>query len=176
MGRHRGARPPVHGNAILPIYLVTQLGFTPLHFGLFDGMYQGVTAVVRIAAGLIAERQQRYKQVTTAGYAVSAACKLGLWAAGTLWVAALGLLFLDRTGKGIRTAPRDALISLSSPPARLAEAFGVHRAIDTAGALLGRSPRSRCSGLCRAATTWCSSSASAWRWLVSGSWSHSFRT
>jgi len=124
-------------SAVLPLYLVLRLGFTPLHFGLVDGTYQGVTALVRVAGGLIADRGRRYKEVAGFGYALSAACKLGLWSAGSAWLPTLGFLFLDRTGKGVRTAPRDALISLSSRPARLAEAFGVHRAFDTAGALLG---------------------------------------
>ncbi len=124
-------------SAVLPLYLVLHLGFTPLHFGLIDGTYQGGTALVRGAGGLIADRRRRYKEVAGFGYALSAACKLGLWSAGSAWLPTLGFLFLDRTGKGVRTAPRDALISLSSRPARLAEAFGVHRALDTAGALLG---------------------------------------
>jgi hypothetical protein len=65
-------------NAVLPLYLVFQLGFTPLVFGLFDGAYQGMTAVLRVAGGVIADRRRRYKEVAGAGYAVSAACKLGL--------------------------------------------------------------------------------------------------
>jgi MFS family permease len=124
-------------SAVLPLYLVLHLGFTPLHFGLVDGLYHGVTALVRVAGGLIADRGRRYKEVAGFGYALSAASKLGLWSAGAAWLPTLGFLFLDRTGKGIRTAPRDALISLSSPRARLGEAFGVHRALDTAGALFG---------------------------------------
>jgi MFS family permease len=70
------------------------------------------------------------------GYALSAACKLGLLASSTA-VPTAGILFLDRTGKGVRTAPRDALISLSSPPERMGESFGIHRALDTVGALIG---------------------------------------
>lgn len=124
-------------SSVLPLYLFVHLGFTPLHFGVFDGLYQGATALVRIAGGVVADRGQRHKEVAAVGYALSAACKLGLWAVGAIWLPTLGLLFLDRTGKGIRTAPRDALISLSSSPRRLAESFGVHRALDTAGALLG---------------------------------------
>lgn len=124
-------------SAVLPLYLVLHLGFTPLHFGLVDGTYQGITALVRVAGGLIADRGRRYKEVAGFGYALSAACKLGLWSAGSAWLPTLGFIFLDRTGKGVRTAPRDALISLSSSPARLAESFGVHRALDTAGAVLG---------------------------------------
>jgi MFS family permease len=124
-------------NAILPIYLTFELHFTPFQFGLFDGLYQGITAVLRLAGGLVADRWRNYKGVAAVGYSLSAACKLGLFAAANTWLWASGILFLDRLGKGIRTAPRDALISLSTARGHLAEAFGTHRALDTAGACLG---------------------------------------
>ncbi|MGH9024022.1 MAG: MFS transporter, partial [Acidimicrobiia bacterium] len=123
-------------NAVLPIYLVFQLGFSPMQFGLFDGAYQGITGLLRIAGGIIADRRRRYKEVAGIGYALSAGCKLGLLVSNA-WSLTTGLLLVDRTGKGLRTAPRDALISLSSRPEHLAGSFGVHRALDTAGALLG---------------------------------------
>jgi MFS family permease len=123
-------------NAVLPVYLVFQLGFSPLQFGLFDGAYQGIAALLRIAGGVVADRRRRHKEVAGLGYGLSAACKLALLASHAWWWTT-GVLLADRTGKGIRTAPRDALISLSSPRGRLGEAFGVHRALDTAGALLG---------------------------------------
>jgi MFS family permease len=124
-------------STILPVYLIFFLRLTPLQFGIIDGLYQGATALVRLAGGIMADRTRRHKEVAGAGYALSAACKLGLLAAGGAWTALAAVLVLDRTGKGIRTAPRDALISLSTPRANLAMAFGVHRALDTAGALLG---------------------------------------
>jgi MFS family permease len=123
--------------AVLPVYLTFELRFTVLQFGFFDGIYQGMTAVLRLAGGLIADRHHRYKEVATVGYALSTGCKLGLLAVYGAWLPATACLFLDRIGKGIRTAPRDALISLSSPRSRRAEAFGMHRTLDTAGALLG---------------------------------------
>lgn len=123
-------------NTVLPLYLVFQLGFSPLQFGLFDGAYQGVTGLLRIAGGVLADRRRRYKEVAGFGYALSAVCKLGLLASRN-WALTTGVLLADRLGKGVRTAPRDALISHSSPTERLGEAFGVHRALDTAGALLG---------------------------------------
>src|SRR5436309_278063 len=124
-------------NAILPIYLTFELRFSPLQFGLFDGLYHGVTAILRLAGGLIADRLQNHKSVAAIGYSLSVGCKLALLAAANAWLWAMGILFLDRLGKGIRTAPRDALISLSAARANLAEAFGLHRAFDTAGACLG---------------------------------------
>jgi MFS family permease len=124
-------------NAILPIYLTFELRLSPLLFGLFDGLYHGVTALLRLGGGLVADRWQHHKRVAAAGYSVSAVCKLALLAAGGAWLWTTAILLLDRLGKGVRTAPRDALISLSVPRGRLAEAFGVHRALDTAGACLG---------------------------------------
>ncbi|WP_214417173.1 MFS transporter [Sphaerisporangium fuscum] len=123
--------------AVLPLYLVLSLGLGPLAFGVIDGLYFGVTALVRLAGAHLADRRQRRKPVALAGYAVSAASRIGLLAAGTS-VAALGaMVAADRAGKGLRTGPRDALISLSASPEALGQAFGVHRAMDTAGALLG---------------------------------------
>ncbi|MFF7384128.1 MFS transporter [Streptomyces griseoluteus] len=123
--------------AVLPLYLVAGLGLSPLGFGLLDGVYNGVSALVRLAGGHLADRGGgRHKWVAGAGYALSAACKPLLLVAQTLTPIGL-VLALDRTGKGLRTAPRDALISLSSTPATRGRAFGVHRAMDTAGALLG---------------------------------------
>ncbi|MFJ5590633.1 MFS transporter [Streptomyces noursei] len=123
--------------AVLPLYFVLQLGLSPLQFGFLDGLYNGVTALVRLAGGRAADRGGRHKLVAGAGYALSALSRLGLLFAGggTLGVGAA--LAADRIGKGVRTAPRDALISLSAPPDALGRAFGVHRAMDTTGALLG---------------------------------------
>nr|WP_324605253.1 MFS transporter [Streptomyces sp. NRRL S-237] len=122
--------------AVLPLYLMAGLGMSPLAFGALDGLHQGATAVLRLAGGRIADRTRRHKLVAGAGYALSAACKAALLAVATPWSVA-AVLAADRTGKGLRTAPRDALISLSVPPGEQGRAFGVHRALDTAGALLG---------------------------------------
>ncbi|MBK3576031.1 MFS transporter [Streptomyces sp. MBT65] len=123
--------------AVLPLYLVTGLGLSPLGFGLLDGIYNGFSALVRLAGGHLADRGGgRHKWVAGIGYAISAACKPLLLLAHTLTPIGL-ILAADRTGKGLRTAPRDALISLSSTPDNRGRAFGVHRAMDTAGALLG---------------------------------------
>ncbi|WP_312887904.1 MFS transporter [Nonomuraea rhodomycinica] len=123
--------------AILPFYLVLSLGLSPLAFGLVDGLFFGVTAVVRLAGAHLADRLQRPKLVAGLGYALSAACRLGLPAAGGSAALVGAVVAADRTGKGLRTAPRDALITLSADPGRLGQAFGVHRAMDTAGAFLG---------------------------------------
>ena len=124
-------------STVLPLYLVFALGLSPLAFGFIDGLYHGAAALVRVASGLVADRSRRHKDVAAVGYVLSAGCKLGLLAVGNAWAGVAAVIFLDRTGKGIRTAPRDALISLSTDRASLATAFGVHRAMDTAGAMLG---------------------------------------
>jgi MFS family permease len=122
---------------VLPLYLVTGLGLSPLGFGLLDGVYNGFSALVRLIGGHLADRGGgRHKWVAGFGYALSAACKPLLLLAHTLTPIGL-ILAADRTGKGLRTAPRDALISLSSTPETRGRAFGVHRAMDTAGALFG---------------------------------------
>ncbi|MGW0750104.1 MFS transporter [Streptomyces sp. NPDC002587] len=122
--------------AVLPLYLVAGLGLSPLGFGLLDGLYNGVGALVRLAGGHLGDRFGRHKALAGAGYALSALCKPLLLLAHTL--PAIGaVLALDRTGKGLRTAPRDALISLAAAPEDRGRAFGVHRAMDTAGALIG---------------------------------------
>lgn len=154
-GRLRGAARLVSGNvfalgmvslltdvsaemvtSVLPLYVVVQLGLSPLAFGLLDGVYGGITALVRLAGGHLADRGWRHKLVAGLGYGLSAAAKPALLLVATVpGIAAV--LAADRTGKGLRTAPRDALISLSSPPEAQGRAFGVHRAMDTMGALLG---------------------------------------
>jgi MFS family permease len=124
-------------STILPIFIVFGMGASVLAFGVVDGIYQGATAIMRLLAGVTADRKGRHKPVATAGYAISAVCKLGLLFVGSSLVALSAVVYADRVGKGIRTAPRDALISLTAHPKALGAAFGVHRAMDTAGAMLG---------------------------------------
>ena len=122
---------------VLPIYLVLYLGLTPLQFGLVDGVYHGMTAILRLAGGFASDRTRRDKEVAAVGYGASALCKIGLLGAGGAWPVIAAIVAVDRAAKGLRTAPRDALISLSSGRAGLATSFGVHRALDSAGAMLG---------------------------------------
>ncbi|MFG2919216.1 MFS transporter [Kitasatospora sp. NPDC048298] len=124
--------------AVLPLYLVLGLGLSPLQFGFLDGLFNGATAVVRLLGGRLADRGGgRHRTVAGAGYLLSALSRLGLLLAGGAAGGIAAALAADRLGKGVRTAPRDAMISLSAPPEELGRAFGVHRAMDTTGALLG---------------------------------------
>jgi MFS family permease len=122
---------------VLPLYLVYVGGFSPLAFGVIDGLYNGAVALVGLASGFIGDRFRRHKEVAATGYGLSAVCKLLLLVVGTAVSAIGAVVLLDRAGKGIRTAPRDAMISLSTPAGQLGAAFGVHRALDTTGAMLG---------------------------------------
>jgi nitrate/nitrite transporter NarK len=124
-------------SSILPVYLVLYLGMSPLAFGVVDGLYQGAAALVRIAGGILADRWRRHKELAALGYGLSAACRRLIFVAGNAWTAIAGIIAIDRIGKGIRTAPRDALISQRTPSHSLATAFGVHRSLDAAGAMLG---------------------------------------
>jgi MFS family permease len=123
--------------AILPLYLAIGLGLGPAVYGLVDGLYTGATALLRLVGGYVADRVRQRKLVAVAGYSLSAVAKIGLLAAGTSVPAIGAAIIADRAGKGLRTAPRDALITLSTPDGDLGRAFGVHRAMDSAGAFAG---------------------------------------
>ncbi|MDG4801936.1 MFS transporter [Micromonospora sp. WMMD980] len=123
--------------AVLPLYLVLGLNLGPLAFGVLDGVHTGATAVLRVVGGFVADRFRRRKLVAGAGYALSAVAKLGLLLAGRSVPAIGAVIAVDRLGKGVRTAPRDALITLATPPEALGRAFGVHRTMDSVGAFLG---------------------------------------
>jgi len=122
--------------AVLPLFVTSQLALGPLAYGAIDGLYQGVSALVRVVGGFAGDRTRRPKAVAVAGYGLSAVCKLGLLVVSTGGALAM-VVAADRTGKGIRTAPRDALVAASSDPSTFGRAYGVHRALDTAGALAG---------------------------------------
>jgi MFS family permease len=124
-------------SSTLPLYAIFVVGLTPLQFGILDGIYQGASALLRLVGGVAADRLKRHKEVATTGYAISAAAKLGLLASGAAFAPLVAAILADRIGKGVRTASRDALISLSVQPERLASAFGIHRALDTLGAFAG---------------------------------------
>ncbi|WP_328381896.1 MFS transporter [Streptomyces sp. NBC_00400] len=124
--------------AVLPLYLVAELGLSPWGFGVLDGVYNGVSALVRLVGGRLSDRGGGggHKTVAAVGYGLSALCKPLLLMVHSLPLIG-AVLAVDRTGKGLRTAPRDAMISLAAEPAARGRAFGVHRAMDTAGALCG---------------------------------------
>jgi MFS family permease len=101
-----------------------------------DGLNQGVSALVRIAGGWAADRSSHPKWVAMVGYGSSCVARVGLLLASGFGAIA-AVVTADRLGKGIRTAPRDTMIAQASPPGELGRAFGVHRALDTTGAVIG---------------------------------------
>jgi len=124
--------------AIVPLFLTTGLGLGFFGVAAYEAAYQGTNAVFRIWGGSVADKRQSHKKTAATGYSISALTRVGLVISALVTaVPAVPFLLADRIGKGLRTAPRDALISLSTAPNRLAMAFGIHRAMDTAGALLG---------------------------------------
>lgn len=122
--------------AILPLYITGVIGLSTIAYGFIDGIYQGISAVVRIAGGWAADRGDQPKWIAFFGYAVSAVARVGLLFA-TSFSALTAVLAIDRLGKGVRTAPRDALIAASSHSESLGRSFGMHRMLDTVGAALG---------------------------------------
>lgn len=122
--------------AILPLYITGVLGLSTIAFGFLDGLYQGVSALVRIGGGYVSDRSDQPKWVAFVGYALAAVARIGLlFASG--FAAITAVITADRIGKGIRTAPRDSLITAASEPENLGKSFGVHRTLDNIGAAIG---------------------------------------
>lgn len=122
--------------AILPLYITGVLGLSTVAFGFLDGLNQGVSALVRIGGGYVSDRYDQPKWVAFTGYALAAVARVGLlFASG--FAALTAVIAADRIGKGIRTAPRDALITAASAPEILGRSFGVHRTLDNIGAAVG---------------------------------------
>ena len=122
--------------AILPLYLTGVLGLSTISYGFIDGLYQGISALVRVAGGWAADRGGHPKWVAFVGYGLSCVARVGFLFASTFGGIS-AVVTADRIGKGIRTAPRDAIISSASPPEHVGRAFGVHRTLDTTGAVIG---------------------------------------
>jgi MFS family permease len=122
--------------AVLAPYLTAELGLGLLAYGFVDGLYQGVSALVRMTGGYLGDRGRHPKRIAVVGYGVSALAKIAMLPAAG-FAAITAVISADRLGKGLRTAPRDGLIADASHPAVLGRAFGVHRTLDTIGAAIG---------------------------------------
>lgn len=122
---------------LLPLYLTSaRIGASPAIVGLIEGLAESTASLIRVFSGYWSDRVQQRKPLTIAGYTASTIGKVFLYLS-TSWPLVLVARLTDRFGKGIRTAPRDALIADSADPRRRGSAFGLHRALDTAGASLG---------------------------------------
>jgi len=121
---------------LLPLFLTLTLGAGPAVVGLVEGVAEATASLLKILSGRLADRGWRHKRLVLGGYFLSNLCRplIGL---AQIWPSVLVLRFLDRVGKGIRTSPRDALIAHTTPKHLLGRAFGLHRALDNAGAVVG---------------------------------------
>src|SRR5215510_6448897 len=123
-------------HALLPIYLVVGLGASALTVGVIEGIAEATALIVRIFSGALSDRLGNRKWLTALGYGLAAVTKPIFPIAATVtWLFAAR--FIDRIGKGIRGAPRDALIADIAPPDLRGASFGLRQSLDTIGAFLG---------------------------------------
>lgn len=120
----------------LPLFLANVLGVRTSVIGLIEGLAETVASLLKIFSGWLSDRLGTRKGLAVAGYGISSLVKPFLYLA-TTWPGVLAVRFVDRLGKGVRTAPRDALLADSIDAQQRGLAFGLHRAGDTAGALVG---------------------------------------
>src|SRR5439155_21901448 len=121
---------------LLPVFLTSTLGATPLIVGLIEGTADALSSILKLVAGWISDRVPRRKPFIVGGYALAAISRAWIAVAGR-WPSVLAARLLDRTGKGIRSAPRDAMIADVTPVESRGRAFGFQRALDHTGAVVG---------------------------------------
>ena len=121
---------------LLPLFITGVLKASRSSLGLIEGVAEATASILKIYSGTLSDRFRTRKLPMFVGYGLSLAARPLIATAGS-WGSVLGARFVDRVGKGIRTAPRDAVLADSTPPENRGRAFGVHRAMDTLGAALG---------------------------------------
>jgi MFS family permease len=121
---------------ILPVFLVSTLGASPAILGLIEGVAESLASLMKVFSGFWSDKIKKRKPFTIFGYASSGVGKLFLYLA-TGWHAVLFGRIIDRFGKGVRTAPRDAIIADSAVEGKRGAAYGLHRTMDSFGATLG---------------------------------------
>jgi MFS family permease len=123
-------------HSLLPVYLVTVLGAGTVWLGLIEGIAEGTASITKVFSGVLSDRIGRRKPLVVVGYGLAAVVKPAFPLAPTAaWI--LAARFVDRVGKGIRGAPRDALVADITPPEVRGAAYGLRQTLDTAGAILG---------------------------------------
>ncbi|MFC2967899.1 MFS transporter [Acidimangrovimonas pyrenivorans] len=123
-------------HALLPVYLTVGLGATALAVGVIEGIAEATAAITKVFSGALSDRIGKRKGLAALGYGLAACTKPIFPLAGSVgWIVAAR--FIDRIGKGIRGAPRDALIADLTPPALRGAAYGLRQSLDTVGAFLG---------------------------------------
>jgi MFS family permease len=120
---------------LLPIYL-SRIGAGPAIIGLIEGIAESLASLLKVFSGYFADKFQRRKPLAVAGYATSPLGKLLLYISVS-WPLVLAGRIVDRFGKGVRNAPRDALLADAADPKRRGFAYGMHRAMDSLGAVIG---------------------------------------
>ncbi len=121
---------------LIPLFLANVLLASPSIIGVIEGLAESAAALLKLASGVISDRIRRRRVLVGIGYGSSVLAK-ALYLLATSWPVVLLARVGDRVGKGIRTSPRDALIADSTPPEARGVAFGLHRALDTTGAVVG---------------------------------------
>jgi len=121
---------------IMPLYLTRTLGGTAMAIGVIEGAAEALSSVLKILSGRLSDRWRARKPFVMAGYGVSTVAR-PMVALATSWMHVLAVRLIDRVGKGIRSAPRDALLASWADPATRGYVFGLHRAMDHAGAIVG---------------------------------------
>lgn len=121
---------------LLPVFLITYVGATPMIVGAIEGASEALAALLKLVAGAWSDRAGRRKPFVVGGYALAAASRI-LIAGAMHWPMVLAARLIDRTGKGIRSAPRDAMITETVEPEHRGQAFGFLRGFDHAGAVIG---------------------------------------
>ena len=121
---------------LLPIDLTAVIGARPAAIGVIEGVADATASLLKLAAGRLSDRLARRRAIVIAGYVLSSLVRPLLGLAST-WTQVLVLRFVDRAGKGVRGAPRDAILASIAPPGMGGRVFGVQRAMDHAGAVVG---------------------------------------
>ncbi|MCM8779874.1 MAG: MFS transporter [Candidatus Omnitrophica bacterium] len=121
---------------LLPIYLVNRLGVSPAILGLIEGIAESTASIAKVFFGYFSDRLKKRKPFALLGYSLSCLGKFFLYISNS-WGMVFTARFVDRLGKGVRVAARDALIAESSHHKRRGHSFGLHRAMDTLGAVVG---------------------------------------
>ena len=121
---------------ILPIYLSSVMGATPAIIGIIEGIAESLASIIKLLSGIFADKYGNKKRLAFLGYSFSLINKIIIIFSST-WAGVLFARIIDRFGKGIRTAPRDALIAESSNKFQLGKAFGLHKGLDLLGTALG---------------------------------------
>lgn len=121
---------------LIPLYLTAAFGATPALVGIIEGIAESLASLLRVFSGYVTDKYHQKKKLAFAGYSTGLIYKIALMLAGS-WMGVLAARVIDRIGKGIRTAPRDVLVSESADQDSLGKAFGIHKALDMAGSAAG---------------------------------------